>query len=146
MSQGQIQAGRETAHSFLRFTAWGAIGTGVQYVTLTVLVELFTADPAVASSLGFLLGAITNYYLNYQFTFYSTQPHAVALPKFLAIAGVGFLLNGSMVVLLSRVVPLYYLVAQLIATGLVTVWNYTANRSWTFRKDLRGVSEYGRES
>lgn len=148
MSQGHAPVEPVTIRSFLpflRFTVWGAIGTGVQYATLAALVEFAAADPVLASSLGFLLGAITNYYLNYEFTFYSTQPHTVALPKFIMIASAGFLLNGSIVALLSHVIPLYYLVAQFIATGLVTVWNYTANRSWTFRQDLRGASSDGCE-
>lgn len=129
--------GQKTIHPFLRFAAWGAVGTGVQYATLTLLVELFATGPAVASSLGFLLGAVTNYFLNYQFTFYSTQPHTVALPKFFVVAGVGFFLNGSIIVLLNHVFLLHYLAAQVCATGLVLVWNYTANRCWTFPDELR---------
>jgi len=36
-----------------------------------------------------------------------------------------------------NVFQLHYLLVQVIATGLVLLWNFAGNRSWTFREKSR---------
>ena len=81
---------------------------------------------------GAVLGALVNYVLNRRYTFRSGKGHREALTKFFVVAGAGLLLNGLIMWLFVDGLGLYYLLAQLLATGLVLVWNFAGNRCWTF--------------
>jgi putative flippase GtrA len=110
----------------------GAIGTAAQYLVLIMLVEMTGAYVVAASTAGALLGVVVNYVLNYRYTFASRRPHRTALPRFLLVAGAGVLLNAAVVAALLATVPLHYLAVQVVATGIVLVAGFVANRRWTF--------------
>jgi putative flippase GtrA len=117
---------------FLRFAGVGALATALQYAVLIGCVELLHARPVVGSSLGFGLSAWLNYYLNYRYTFGSSAPHRVAAVRFGAVAGAGLLLNAGVMALLTAHGRVPYLLAQIVATALVLVWNYAGSALWTF--------------
>jgi putative flippase GtrA len=96
------------------------------------MVRILGANPVFASSCGYVISALLNYYLNHRLTFRSAQSHGRALPRFAVIGAVGLLINSTMVWALSERAPLPYLAAQIIATAVVLVWNFSANKKWTF--------------
>jgi putative flippase GtrA len=120
---------------FPHFAFVGAVSTGIQYLILSSLVILARADPVAASAIGFVMAAAANYLLNYRFTFRSTQPHGPALLKFITLASIGLLLNSAIMQLLARG-ALHYLLAQVVATGVVLLWNFFGNACWTFRSTV----------
>lgn len=117
---------------FIKFAGVGAIGTIFHYLTLISLVSLIAMDPVNATSYGFAVGAVINYYLNYIYTFKSRQPHLVALPKFLIVALIGAGINMAILYWGIILFSVHYLLIQLIATGTVLLWNYLINRTWTY--------------
>lgn len=119
---------------FSLFSLVGAVGTAAHYALLILLVSQAAIHPVSASVAGAILGAVINYALNYRFTFRSSRRHHEALPRFLAIAAVGLALNAALMWLLVEPLGLHYLIAQIIATGCVLLWNYLGNRHWTFAK------------
>jgi putative flippase GtrA len=125
------------AYRFVKFAGVGAIGTAGHYITLFLLVHVVALDAVIASSAGFLVGAIINYVLNYKFTFRSRQSHSSTAPKFFAIALGGFFLNGAAMALFVNKIGLYYLLAQVITTGLILIWTFLANHYWTFGETTR---------
>jgi len=124
------------SQQFIRFALVGAGGTAGHYLVLLTLVELRLAAPVLASTIGFVVGAIINYFLNRQYTFRSSVPHRSGLPKFLTIASVGMALNTSVMALMRTHFALHYVVAQIVATCSVLVWAFLGNRAWTFN-DVR---------
>ncbi len=120
---------------FIKFTGVGAIGTIAHYITLACLVQLITnVNIVLASSVGALIGAVVNYLLNYRFTFESDKRHTEAFGKFFTIASLGFVLNGLFMALLTQNLDIYYLLAQIVTTGIVLIWNFLGNYYWTFRE------------
>lgn len=117
---------------FVSFALIGAIGTSGHYMTLISLVELAHISPVIATTCGFVVGALINYILNYRFTFRSNKPHHEALSKFLTVALLGAAVNTGLMYLLNQQLGLHYFLAQLLATGLVLVFNFLLNRIWTF--------------
>ncbi|MBF0471355.1 MAG: GtrA family protein [Gammaproteobacteria bacterium] len=117
---------------FLIFALVGVAGTSGHYLTLIALVQWVALTPVVATSFGFGVGAVINYLLNYRFTFHSRQQHRKALPKFLLVAAAGALVNGAVMALGHTQLGLHYLLAQVIATVLVLLWNFAINKIWTF--------------
>lgn len=117
---------------FLDFAAVGAVGTAAHFATLIALVQALGWPPAAATTAGFLVGAVVNYGLNYRLTFQSQARHAVALPRFLAIAVAGMGLNLAIVWALVHWQGVHYLIGQVVATVTVLVFNFLANRALTF--------------
>jgi putative flippase GtrA len=89
---------------------------------------------ARTTTVGFATGAMVNYSLNLRFTFKRTRPHREALPRFLAVAAAGMLLNSGVFALGSGVLGLHYMIAQVCATAAVVVCTFLANRLWTFQE------------
>ena len=119
---------------FLIFAAVGVVGTIGHYVALVVLVSVGGVDPVISSALGFVVGAMINYWLNYHVTFKSTLLHTETVWKFFSVAAVGLLLNTLLMGLLVSMLRVHYLFGQVVTTGIVLLWNYLANRHWTFRR------------
>jgi putative flippase GtrA len=118
---------------FVSFTAVGAVGTAAHYSALIALVQFMHVSPVPSSGVGFVIGALVNYALNYRLTFRSKKLHRESMPKFFLVAMVGLVLNTAVMVFLVEILRLHYLVSQVLATGGVLVWNFTANRYWTFK-------------
>lgn len=117
---------------FGRFLMVGGVATAVHYVTAFLLLRL-AAWPAVqASAAGFVVGALANYALNARYTFGLRGRHAHHLPRFAAVASIGWLLNAAgMWGLLRAGVHPY--VAQPVVTILVLFFNFLLNALWAMR-------------
>lgn len=120
------------ARQFVRFAAVGALATGVHYLLLIVLVEGGLAGPVAATAWGYLAGAVVGYAANRRYTFASSVRHVMGLPRFLLVAAAGFALNTALMAWMTASPGIHYLVAQIVATALVLIWNFAANRHWTF--------------
>ena len=123
---------RGTLGQFLMFAGVGAIGTIGHYTVLIVLVQFWAVDPVIASTLGFVVGAIINYILNYHFTFQSDKQHSEALTKFFIVAIVGAGINSFIMYIGIENTNINYLLVQIFATGVVLLWNFVVNKLWTF--------------
>ena len=122
---------------FLRFAGAGAIGTAVQYVILIVLVQLAWSGAVAASFICFVCGALVNYFLSHRYVFNSNLPHREAVFKFFVVAVVGLGINTMIMAAGVHKLDLHYLLVQVIATGLVLLWNFAGNKLWTFREKGR---------
>ncbi len=123
---------RTLVNQFLFFSGVGAIGTLGHYLTLIAMVEVVSVRPVFSSILGFIVGALVNYFLNYHITFKSAKSHHEAMPKFFVVALVGLAMNTAIMGVTTESLGFHYLLAQVISTGLVLIWNFTGNRLWTF--------------
>jgi putative flippase GtrA len=121
-----------TARQFTRFAGVGVVGTAAHYAVLIALVERAGIDSVIASTLGFVAGAFVNYCLNRTFTFASPVAFLPGMAKFFVIATLGAVLNAGLMLALVHYARLHYVVAQLLATSVVLVWNFVGNRIWTF--------------
>lgn len=119
---------------FLRFAAVGLSGTLVQYLTLwTAHGYLNLISAPSASAIGYVLGSVVNYVLNYFFTFGSSKSHGEAASKYFSILAVGWCINFALMGYLVEQLHWNYWFAQLLSTGLVLIWNFSGSRWWAFR-------------
>lgn len=116
-----------------RFSLVGVAAAIGHYGTLVLAVGAGGADAVLAALAGFLVGGTISYSLNRRWTFASDRPHEAALPRFALVAFAGFVLTGTSMAVLTDWLGVHYLPAQLVTTGLVMLWTFFANRSWTFR-------------
>ena len=125
---------RRLARQILTFGVVGLAGTSVHYITLGVLVEVIGLRPVPATVIGFIFGALTNYVLNYRFTFRSDAAHGMVLPRYLAIAGSSFFINAGIMAAGTDHWPRLYFLVQLFSTGLLFMWNFALSRYWAFKE------------
>ena len=128
---------------FVRFILVGGATTACQYIVLTLLVELLHVKADVASSVGYGVGAAVSYVLNRFWTFKSDLSHAQSLPRFIVMIGIGLLLSFAMMHALVDFAGIYYLLAQVLTTGMVMLSNYLLAASWVFiASDAREKHEH----
>ncbi|MEH3085016.1 MAG: GtrA family protein [Xylophilus ampelinus] len=115
-----------------RFLLVGGSATAMHYAVMAFVLWRGWAGPVAASAAGFVLSAVFNYVASASYTFRGRHRHVRALPRFAATLAAGCALNAGVVALLLRLgAPL--VLAQLVATGCVMVWNYAIHAVWTFR-------------
>lgn len=133
------QSNFSVARQFLSFCALGTVGTLAHYIVLVLGVEL-GGGPVVSSTLGFIVGALVNYALSYYYVFRSDSSHPRTITKFFTVALFGLGLNTLVLSSAIYGLRLHYLVSQVLATGIVVIWNFVGNRWWTFRDGEYGTS------
>jgi putative flippase GtrA len=116
------------------FVFVGGFAFVAHYSVLIGLVEGGIAPPVAAALMAFVAGGIVSYVLNRRLTFRSSRRHLEAAPSFAGVALVGFGLTGAFMYLFVERLGLPYLPAQLVTTGVVLLWTFTANKLWTFRE------------
>lgn len=130
---------------FLRFLVVGVSGTALDFLILTALKTFFGVPTLLANTVSYSCGVINNFTLNRLWTFSESRDKhwLVQFGQFVLINLVALGLNNLIVVGLEHPLDLLlhtskgFLVAKVIATAVVVIWNFIANRLWTFR----GVSK-----
>lgn len=131
------QSSFSLAGQFVRFSSLGVVGTASHYVILIIGVEL-GVRPIISSILGFLVGALVNYSLSYYYVFCSGGSHSHTMARFFIVALCGVGINTLVLSYAINTLRLHYLLGQMMATGIVVVWNFVGNRWWTFREAAYG--------
>jgi putative flippase GtrA len=131
---------------FGRFVIVGGLATAFQYAIMLALTVFGGVQPLVASSVGFVAGAVATYTANRRFTFRSDVDYLAGLHRFAITAGCGLGLNAVVMAAGMDLVGMNYMASQVIASGVVLLWNFQANRLWTFAIRLADSPESTREN
>ena len=129
-------AGRPLVRQLGSFVGVGVVTTALHYAVLILLVQLGHVAPVPAALCGFVAGGVLSYRLNRRHTFGSERPHEEAAWRFMLVAGVAFALTYALMRVMVEGWLIPYLPAQVVTSGLVMVWTFTANKLWTFRGEL----------
>ena len=122
---------------FILFAMLGGVGTAGHYLTLILLVQLVGMAAVWATTVGFMVGALINYFLNYHVTFQSDKTHSEAMLKFFIVAVVGAGINMTIMFFGVNIFALFYIFAQLAASFVVLLWTFAANKLWTFSVNVQ---------
>ena len=137
----------------VRFGLVGMSGVGVNYMLLYLLVEVGNLNPLLAASVATEAAILSNFTFNNLWTFRYTRPKTSwrrrALQYNLFCLG-GLVISVLVLAVLTCLVNIHYLVANTFAIGAATLWNYGANRYWTWPvenldEDTKAVLEGGVE-
>lgn len=85
----------------------------------------------IASSLGFLFGAITRFVFSYFHIFSPTAAIPIAAGRFILALSAQFGCNAALVAGMLQFVPVWH--AQVGTTMILTILNYIVYRIWVFR-------------
>ena len=129
---------------FVKFGAVGASGTVINIAVLYACQEfllLRIADFSIrlnySIAIAITLATISNFYFNRRLTWRDRQHEAspgvmLLFVKYVAAAGVSIAIQSLMTKSLS--VYLHYIVANLVAIGVSSIFNFVANDRLTFRR------------
>ncbi len=114
------------------FLGVGLAATAAHYLVLVTTVQVLGTSPVPSALLGYCCGGFVSYGLNRRHTFASDRPHGEAVWRFALVAGIGFVVTLLVMSLFVDRWHQPYMLAQVFTTGLILVWNFAANRFWTF--------------
>jgi len=118
----------------LRFGIVGVLTAILHYGLLFAGVELVALPAALASSMGFIVAVVFNYFMHYNWTFGEPAPHGRTLLRYVVMVACGFLLNGSVMYFGEHWSSLHYLLIQAFALVVVVLWNFVVSNTWVFRR------------
>ena len=119
---------------FLKFCLVGGSGVVVDFGITYLAKEFLKLNKYVANSLGFICAATSNYILNRTWTFGSNDPDiAMQYLRFFGFSLIGLAINNLVIYLLHGRVKWNFYVVKLIATCIVTFWNFSMNYIFTFQ-------------
>lgn len=126
----------------IRFLFVGMSGTIIDFGILYLLKTIFLVPLIIANTVSYSAGIVNNYTLNRYWTFAEKKSDPVShqFGKFLAVNVFALILNNLIVILANHPISEFfenpqtgYLYSKVLATIIVVIWNYSANRLWTFR-------------
>lgn len=133
---GAVLCGDEsvTSATFPRFLLVGVANTSVGYLAILIAHYGFGFSPITSNVLGYAIGTLISYSLNRSYTFSSTRPHAVVLPRFILSVLVSFGVNLAVlhVCLDNFIMPVAFM--QAIAVVAYTITFYILSRYIVFRR------------
>ena len=120
--------------SFSRSATTSIFTTSLDFGLLAGLVELAHVNYVLATFLGTVLGATSNFLINRRWAFASADGHAWhQAARYLAVQAGSAALHTSGVWLLTRFGGVRYLIAKVVvAVGAFLVWNYPMNHCFVF--------------
>lgn len=118
---------------FIKFCIVGFSGVFVDFGTTFICKEYFRIQKYVANSMGFALAATSNYFMNRLWTFHSNNPNiALEFTRFFIIALIGLCINLLIIWAMSGKFKVNFYLSKLVATAVVTFWNFLINAYYTF--------------
>ena len=116
---------------FARHVLTGILAVLVHYGLMSLALRA-DAAPLVATSIGFIGGAVVRFLTAYFHVFAPSESVAFALPRFLLALTAQWALNGLLLGGLMQT-GLSVWVAQVTTTVMLTFVNYLVYRLWVFR-------------
>ncbi len=120
----------------IKFGLVGFTGIIIDFAITFLLKEKIKIQKYVANSIGFIVAATNNYFLNRIWTFNSHDPLIVLqYTKFIIISLTGLGINNLVIWLLNdKILKINFYFAKVVAIIIVFFWNFTLNYLYTFSK------------
>ena len=117
-----------------KYACVGCLGTAIDLGSLYVFIDRLHIHLLVAAALSFMLAVINNFTLNKFWTFQNKSGNIrKQFIKFLIVSTVGLMLTEMCMAFLVYVLKIWYMFSKLFTSALVLMWNFLANKYWTFK-------------
>lgn len=125
---------RRGVRQFVKFGLVGASSTVIDWGIYLLLTRFGHLYYLMAKILSFAVAVLNSYYWNRRWTFRSQDPQKLReFIKFLSIAFVGVVVNATIMYIAVEYLRLRDVYGLVIATAVVTFWNFLANKFYTFK-------------
>ncbi len=120
----------------IKFMIAGGIGTAIDLLALTLIMQLLDVGPAYVFFVSSALGASFVFIANKFITFGSQGSTKHEAFKFAMVYGVAIALNGAFSNLFHRF-GVHVLLSKILAIGVIAIWNYSLSHGFVFHKKDR---------
>ena len=126
----------------LRFGAVGISGIAVNSALLWLLVRQLHLPVTLGSLIATEAAILSNFTLNDRWTFRGAGERSLGrrLLRFNGVALGGMAITAGILTVLTSDTQLHLLLANLLAVGAATAWNYVVNSRWTWGGQQSAVS------
>ena len=125
---------RDRLMEIFRFVINGGLSFVVDFGLLYLLTDIFHVNYLLSAGISFTASVIFNYILCVKWVFKGAEEQdAKSKLIFVGSSVIGLGLNEILMWLFVSIFGLHYLLAKIIATGIVMIWNYVAKR-WALVK------------
>lgn len=125
---------RRGIRQFIKFGIVGISSTVIDWGIYLLLTRIFGIYYLMAKILSFGVAVLNSYIWNRRWTFRSNDPQKLRqFIKFLTISIVGLVLNSTIMFIAVDKLKYHDIIGLVLATGIVTIWNFLANKFYTFR-------------
>lgn len=115
-------------NELLKFCLVGAITFLFDYCLLYLLTEYGCLSYLFSSALAFIVAVIINYILCKKFVFQVQNESKKTFILFVTTSIIGLGINQLCMWFFVEKIFMYYMVAKILATGIVTLWNYITKK------------------
>lgn len=117
----------------IKFGVVGISGVFVDFSTTWICKEWAKLNKYFSNAAGFLMAVVSNFFLNYLWTFRGIRVNALdAFWAFLIIALVGLFINSFLVYVFHTSIKINFYLSKAFAILLVFGWNFGANYFFNF--------------
>jgi|TARA_B110000116_G_C16628418_1_gene487142 putative flippase GtrA len=117
----------------VKFIIVGFSGLFIDFGLTFICKEKLSLNKYLSNSIGFLLAASSNYFLNRIWTFGSKNPEIIVeFSSFFFVSIIGLLINNSILWLIHNKMGINFYLAKFGAILITTLWNFFANYFFTF--------------
>ncbi|WP_133967934.1 GtrA family protein [Eubacterium limosum] len=112
-----------------RFGVTGALGFIVDYGILFIMTEFFNVNYLISAGVSFTISVIINYFMCVFWVFDNIkQKDLKTVLLFAGSSVIGLFINQFLMWFVVEKMDIYYMLAKIIATTIVMIWNYVAKR------------------
>ena len=123
---------------FMRYATVGVAGTALDVGSLYVFVDLLHIPVLVAAAISFMLAVVNNFILNKIWTFRNkSRNFRKQFIKFFIVSVIGLVLTEICMAVFVYLLDIWYIVSKLLTSVIVLMWNFLANKNWTFTEKTR---------
>lgn len=134
---GALPHENPTTRQFVKFALVGSSNVAVDFAVLNVLVQTWHVPVLIAGTVSILAAIVNSFIWNSLWTFRGqakTRPLAKRFTQFLLVQSVGDGFNWLVFAAVITLFGLHYNLAKVLAIAASTIWNFTGNKWWVFRR------------
>lgn len=124
--------GTVRVREMLRFVQVGLASNLVYFGVLGLLHILLKVELWLGAAIAYAASTVVNYSLHHRHTFRSAERHSRALVKYAVVQAGMLAVNSLLLHLMVTRAGGHYLVAQVLAIGVVTCLTYWLSRHWIY--------------
>ena len=120
---------------FFKYSLVGASGFAIDFTLLNLFIW-FRLPIYAAATISLIIAASSNWYLNRIFTFKAVNSKSMSRQwvEFLIVSSGGLLINFIIFYIGYEQLDWHHNLAKIVASLVAWIWNFFANKYWTFRQ------------
>ena len=117
---------------FMKFGVVGIIAFIIDYGLMVFLTEVFGIDYLISTTVSFIVSVIFNYFASMRYVFHHKEDMSrkKEFIIFVVLSVIGLIFNDILMWLFTSVAGISYLISKLIATVMVTFYNFVTRKKF----------------